>query len=173
MTPMLKKQGITPTACRAVLALGLGVVPMAPSVAVGEWARFSDGPEHCVSETSSFVLSSVDRILDSLKTLTKDLGQKNWNGYESEPVNEVSRQNAFCFVTVLPTIFEGADVVVDADGEISIEWYRSKDNYFEVSFASSGGVHCYAQWSGKKYSGIFPRYDDPDLRQQLLSFLRT
>jgi len=158
-----------PVACSAVLAAGLGAAPFAsPSCCCSE-QFIADRNDSIVDglESYSFTMSAVGRMQADLSSLLNRYCNDNWNGYDEAPISATSWNFANEFVKDLPTWVSQADVSVDADGEVSLEWYRSKTEYLELVFGASGCVHLFMQTKSAKYSDLFKE----NIRAKLMSLI--
>ena len=94
----------------------------------------------------------MDELSRSLAVLPEQYATVNWNGYGEKPLNRNSHRHAKAFAENLPKAFRNADVGIDADGEVTFEWYRAKDNQCSLTFAESGNVYCIVRKDGDKLS---------------------
>lgn len=93
-----------------------------------------------------------DELSLSLAALPEKYATGNWNGYDEKPLNKDSHRSALAFAENLPKAFRTADVGIDADGEVTFEWYKAKDNQCSLTFAESGNVYCIVRKNGDKLS---------------------
>lgn len=162
--PIWTSGGVAPAACSMMLAASLSY----PGVHQETYenvetfatpAAWRSGRTVEISE--SYVCAGRARTLESLKGLLGRYCSANWNGYDEASLSEKSWNACYAFVQDLPQWIAGAEALVDADGEVSIEWYKSKDRYLELSFADSGVTHCYFRTPERKCSCIFAKPNDP------------
>ena len=95
-----------------------------------------------------------DAMSVALASLPSDYSSGNWNGYGEKPLNESSYRHAMEFACSLPLSCRNADVGIDADGEVTFEWYRSKDCQCSLTFAESGSVYCVVRHDGDRVSAV-------------------
>ena len=93
-----------------------------------------------------------DELSHSLAALPDRYAAGNWNGYGEKPLNKDSHRHAKAFAENLPKAFRNADVGIDADGEVTFEWYRAKDCQCSLTFSESGNVYCIVRKDGDKLS---------------------
>ena len=93
-----------------------------------------------------------DELSRSLAALPEQYATGNWNGYGEKPLNEDSYRYARTFAEHLPKAFRNADIGIDADGEVTFEWYKAKDSQCSLTFAESGNVYCIVRKDGDKLS---------------------
>ena len=148
---------VAPVACGAVLAAGLGAVtPSSPSYYLDQHIEGARGDSVAeFSESYSYTMSAANRMQEALVSLLTRYCRSNWNGYGESPISWASWNYVKEFVSTLPTWVQEADITVDADGDISLEWYRSKTDYLELVFGASGCVHCFMQTKSSKRSDLF------------------
>lgn len=158
-----------PVACSAVLAVGLGAAPSASPSFYHGGQFITDQRDSIIEglESYSFTMAAVGRMQADLSSLLNRYCNDNWNGYDEAPISAASWNSANEFVKTLPTWVSQAGVSVDADGEVSLEWYRSKTEYLELVFGASGCVHLFMQTKSAKYSDLFKE----NIRAKLLSFI--
>lgn len=147
----------TATACGAFLAVGLGVTSPAYTASVTEFEKQKTHELDCqvTEESYSYTLSSVKRMSENLAALHNRYCINNWNGYNESQISVNSWNYAREFVKSLPTWVSEAEVMIDADGEISFEWYRNKTEYLELVFGASGCVHLFMKTKNAKRSDLF------------------
>lgn len=95
-----------------------------------------------------------DEMACALSALPQKYANGNWNGYDEKPLNSQSYDIAMSFSGQLPQMYRNAEVGVDADGEVTFEWYRAKDRQCSLTFAASGSVYCVVRNDGDKITAI-------------------
>lgn len=65
----------------------------------------------------------------------------DWDGYGAEPVTMDTYRNACRFVEALPAGFPMPSVGVEADGHLTLEWYRNPSRVVSVSISPEGCLH--------------------------------
>lgn len=95
-----------------------------------------------------------DEMSLALAELPCKYDKENWNGYGEQPLNAESYGFAREFVKQLPPPYRNADIGIDADGEVTIEWYRTKDSQCSLTFAMSGNVYCVVRSNGDRITAI-------------------
>ena len=78
-------------------------------------------------ETDETAGAPKDELSLSLAALSEQYATVNWNGYGEKPLNGDFHRHAKAFAENLPKAFRNADVGIDADGEVTFEWYKAKD----------------------------------------------
>ncbi|MBQ6926000.1 MAG: hypothetical protein IJQ73_15285 [Kiritimatiellae bacterium] len=90
----------------------------------------------------------------ALSALPEKYAKGNWNGYDEKPLNAQSYDVAMSFSRQLPQMYRNAEIGVDADGEVTFEWYRAKDRQCSLTFAASGSVYCVVRNNGDRITAI-------------------
>ncbi|ALC14963.1 hypothetical protein DSOUD_0163 [Desulfuromonas soudanensis] len=134
-------------------------------------------PSRGSSETARFVSRQTDAGLDILKSsLAFGLyGQKafddlslifeecrtaNWDGYQAEPVFEETYQLAGQFLKALPLGASMPAISAEADGHLTMEWYRTPRRTLSVSISPEGQLHYAALLGGSKAYGTEPFFGE-------------
>ena len=91
-----------------------------------------------------------DEMAKAMADLPLKYENGNWNGYDENPLDKDSYAFAMEFAKNLPRQFRMADVGIDADGEVTFEWYRAKDRQCSLTFSGSGNVHCIVRNGGDR-----------------------
>lgn len=134
-------------------------------------------PSRGTSETARYVLSQTETGLDLLKnTLTFGLyGQKtfgdlalifdecrvpNWDGYLAEPIEEDTYQLAGQFLKALPLGVSMPAIGAEADGHLTLEWYRTPRRTLSVSISPEGELHYAALLGTSKAYGTEPFFGE-------------
>lgn len=109
------------------------------------------------STSPSLVRGSV---FDRLAAVFEECHQPGWNGSFAKPVSGKTFENAWRFLTALPSTIPVPDVTVEPDGEIAFEWRASDRSAFSVS-VGSGDIVAFAGLFGygEKQHGTEP-FDD-------------
>lgn len=163
-----------PAACSAVLAIGLGAACPTYDVPI-EDVYNQQSVARCYSMSDaeasySYTLSAAARIKETLASLRNRYCDRNWNGYGEASLSVAAWNFANAFVQKLPTWVSEAEVCVDADGDVSLEWYRSKTDYLVLLFSESGFVHCFMQTRNSKCSDLFKGNADNKLISYIAEF---
>lgn len=129
------------------------------------------------SETSRFISQKSEEGLRLLKdSLTFGcLGKKaddelwlqfmecreaNWDGHGAEPVADETYQLAAQFLKALPLATVMPDIGAEADGQLTMEWYRTPQRTFSVSISPKGELHYAALIGGSKAYGTEPFFGE-------------
>lgn len=143
-----KSQHAAFATCKATVATGTSVVSsfgaaMAGATSLADQAM--DGvPPYKYSSTfeSCNVLNGKNIVLNSLFGLRGKFSHSDWDGYGAEPLSETAWECACSFTWAMPVTMEAADVGVDSDGDVTFEWFHSKDEQCLLTFSSDGKVYC-------------------------------
>jgi len=129
------------------------------------------------SETSRFISQKSEEGLRLLKSsLTFGcLGKKtddelwlqfmecreaNWDGHGAEPVAEETYQFAAQFLKALPLGAPNPGLGAEADGHLTMEWYRSPHRTLSASISPEGELHYAALIGGSKAYGTEPFFGE-------------
>lgn len=85
-------------------------------------------------------------LLDRLFDAWRGAFEPGWDGYDALPVPAASYEQARRLVERLPAAFLNAEVGVDPDGEIALEWRAGPRWIFSISVGKAGVL---------SYAGIF------------------
>lgn len=105
--------------------------------------------ENDVSCTGAVAVNG-DEMDNALVELPVKYDKGNWNGFGERPLDRRSYDFAIEFARRLPQRFRKADIGIDADGEVTFEWYRAKDNQCSLTFAASGTIYCIVRNGGDR-----------------------
>lgn len=71
----------------------------------------------------------------------EECSRPGWDGYGAEPVTMDSYRNAYRFIEALPSGFPMPSVGAEADGHLTLEWYRNPSRVVSVSVSPDGELH--------------------------------
>ncbi len=77
----------------------------------------------------------------ALATIVSECGIQGWDGHDSEPVLPETYHHACCLVRALPPGVPAPSVGIEADGHITLEWYRNPSRVLSVSVSPDGLLH--------------------------------
>lgn len=134
-------------------------------------------PSRGTSETAQFVLKQTETGLDLLKnTLTfglyeqkafedlrlvfEECREPNWDGYQAEPITEDTYQMAGRFLKALPLGTSMPAIGAEADGHLTMEWYRSPRRTISVSISPESELHYAALMGSSKAYGSEPFFGE-------------
>jgi hypothetical protein len=80
-------------------------------------------------------------VIDELSSVARHCGAANWDGYGAAPVAEQTYEQARSFLDALPSGTPVPSVGVEADGHLTLEWYRSPRRLLSVSITPEGDLH--------------------------------
>ncbi len=120
------------------IGAAIGSTPfLADEVAGG----FPSREYRCAFESCN-VLNGRNVVMNALFGLPGKYRHADWDGYGAEPLSESAWKCACTFAWAMPVTMEAADVGVDADGDVTFEWFHSKDEQCLLTFSSDGKVYC-------------------------------
>lgn len=112
-------------------------------------------------EDSEFEKAKQD-ALDRLYATFSECCLKGWDGYDASAASHESYVLAKQLIQSLPASFPASEIVVDPDGEISLEWYREPGRVFSVSISTNAGLTYAGKFSpSEKTHGTVPFTGQP------------
>jgi hypothetical protein len=88
------------------------------------------------------------RVQEALVEQFEECSQRGWDGYGAEPVRDDTYRNAYRFIEALPHGFPMPTVGAEADGHLTLEWYRNPSRVVSVSVSPEGDLHYAALLGG-------------------------
>jgi hypothetical protein len=150
---------------------------MTLATSAGRYAGALVLPSRGTSETARFILKQTESGLDLLKSsltfgifgkkafddlslIFEECQRANWDGYEAEPVSEDTYQLASQLLKALPLGTSMPDIGAEADGNLTMEWYRSPRRTLSVSISPEGELHYAALIGASKAYGTEPFFGE-------------
>lgn len=101
------------------------------------------------------------RVQEALVDQFDNCSQHGWDGYGAEPVRQETYNNAYRFIEALPHGFPMPGIGAEADGHLTLEWYRNPSRVVSVSVSPDGDLH-YAALLGRtsRFNGTEPFLGD-------------
>ncbi len=85
-------------------------------------------------------------IIQTINEVIMDCSSDNWDGYGAQAIDFASYEETLRFIHFLPKTIPVPEIAVEPDGEVALEWYRSKNRVFSVSIGGKGSL---------TYAGLF------------------
>lgn len=88
---------------------------------------------------------------------------KGWDGYDADAVQPNALNSAYAFIDAFPSNLPMPEVAIDADGEISFDWFAAPRRQFSISVGphnvlSYAGLFGHDKVSGReRFQGTVPR----------------
>lgn len=95
-----------------------------------------------------------------VEILSQECSQKNWDGYDANPVTPVSVACAVRFIDLLPESSSIPEIYVDPGGEFSFDWLEVRGGSFSISVSAT---HL-------NYAGIFGKehlHDSAEFKDEI------
>ena len=129
--------------CNAILAAGLAAFPNIDisDNSSGSCSRDDFQPQAC-DIFSCYSTNGRLRLIESLSSLPEMFRLPDWDGYGAKPLSPKSWNLALSFVKKLPDMIGDAEADVDAEGDVTIEWYFGKDRQCLLTFSNTGNLYC-------------------------------
>ncbi len=111
----------------------------------------------------SFSLGLGQEVFDELCSIAGACAEPGWDGHGAAPVRRETYQYAYRFLEALPLGTPTPTVAAEADGHLTLEWYRSPSRVLSVSVSPEGMIYYAALLGSSKRSGAEPFLDEaPD-----------
>jgi len=94
---------------------------------------------------------------DELRAVFEDSSERNWDGYDAEPVSAASVENAERFLDLLPAGIPPPSIGAEPDGDITLDWFDDRGpnlhtTSISISVSPSGALF-YSVFIGASTSG--------------------
>lgn len=137
-----------------------GTFPISPGALASrgssETARFVDEQaglgRRQLEESITFGLR-FKGVYEALYTVYAECQKPNWDGYGAEPVAAETYRLAYRLLESLPLGTPPPSVGAEADGHLTLEWYRSTSRVLSVSVSPEGMIYYAALVGTSKRSG--------------------
>lgn len=144
---------------------------MSAVLSINEVSMFAQPTSRAVSGAAETIRSCFDkasnaylrdsatfstRYADTMTALAEAASEaaiENWDGYGARPVSFAAAYIAQSFIKLLPTTFPAPEVSIDPDGEVSLDWIRSKDRMLSVSISGDGRITYAGRFGLARQSG--------------------
>jgi hypothetical protein len=106
-------------------------------------------------------------VFNQLFNVAQECSSEGWDGYGAAPVLDETYRQAYRFLEALPLGTPPPSVGVEADGHLTLEWYRSSRWVLSVSVSPDGMIYYAALLGSSKRSGTEPFSGDvpPEITQ--------
>ncbi|MBS0263333.1 MAG: hypothetical protein JSS02_15430 [Planctomycetes bacterium] len=84
--------------------------------------------------------------LDELRKVWDECRVANWDGYDALPVSQGTYEAAYRLIDSLPLGFPSPAIGAEPDGDVTLEWRKSRTRTLSVSVSANGYLH---------YAGLF------------------
>ncbi len=141
-----------------------------PNSAVSSEARVvSDGAQEVVraAERSETLFGEKARVLSSLNLLAAECSNAGWDGGDAQPLNLAALLAAESIIRALPEGIPVPEVAAEPDGEISLDWFRSRHCLFSLSVGTSSQL-AYAWLDGANRGHAVASFDGVQLPDRVI-----
>jgi hypothetical protein len=90
---------------------------------------------------SHFLGQCSRNVFDELYEVGKESSFEGWDGYNAKPVTQEAYVHTYKFLEALPLGLEMPSIGAEPDGEITLEWYRSRRRTLSISVSPTGDLH--------------------------------
>ncbi len=88
----------------------------------------------------------MDNLITELDKMLIECGQKNWDGYNAQPINLFSINQAKELLKMLSLDYQPDSATPECDGGVNLEWYKSPKRLLSISLNGENEI---------SYAGIF------------------
>jgi hypothetical protein len=103
-----------------------------------------------VENMRGFTLDDLEEwansAIDELHELFAECSEKNWDGYNANPISIGTFEEAKNILAQIPSSFPRPDITPEPDGGVGLEWYKEPNMIFIVSVNGNHIIH---------YAGLF------------------
>jgi len=110
--------------------------------------------------------------ISQLNAIANECSEVGWDGNEANPVDEIARHFAECFIRVLPEYVPLPEFAPEPDGSISLDWIRSRTCLYSVSIGGSQRLAC-AWLDGSNKGHAVEYFDCERIPQRVLDGIRS
>ena len=127
-------------------------------------SRGSSYEAHCLLEMAEAGISHLRSsntfgwAPNELNTVFEECRIANWDGLDALPVSIATYQVALQFLQALPLGTEAPSFGAEADGQLTMEWYRAQRTVLSISFSGQGHLHYAALLGQRRAYGSEPFY---------------
>ena len=126
---------------------------------------------HAIEHSHALFGKKAD-VISQLNAIAHECSEEGWDGNEANPVDEIARCFAECFIRVLPEDIPLPECAPEPDGSISLDWIRSRTCLFSVSIGRSQRLAC-AWLDGSNKGHAVEHFDCEKIPQRVLDGIRS
>ena len=97
-------------------------------------------------KTTATIGRPFEEARQSLKVLSRECSEANWDGYNALPITENTFEEARKIIELLPTSIPMPEILAEPGGEIGFEWRKGQKLIFVISVEGKYRIN---------YAGIF------------------
>lgn len=83
----------------------------------------------------------IGGVFDELADVWEECREPGWDGHNAVAVSQDALRNAYTFLESLPLRFPRPSLGADPQGQISVEWYRSRRRVLSIGIGEDGWLH--------------------------------
>ncbi|MDO3378548.1 hypothetical protein [Geoalkalibacter halelectricus] len=130
-------------------------------------AEAEKGREHLQSAMAFGLFGQ--KVFEDLCLIFTECKEPGWDGYHAEPVSEAAFHSTAQFLRALPLGMPVPTIGAEADGQLTLEWYRSPRRTLSVSVSADGELHYAALIGASKAYGTEPFFGEiPEVIMNLI-----
>jgi len=147
-------------AASAIIYSGALAIPSRGSSATARFvSQQTESGLELLRSSLTFGLSS-NKAFDDLSLIYEECREANWDGYHAEPVSTDTYELAKQFLMVLPLGYSAPAIGAEADGHLTMEWYRASRRTLSISISPEGEIHYAALIGTSKAYGTEPFFGE-------------
>lgn len=94
-----------------------------------------------------------DKVQEDIMAVAESCAKPGWDGYGADAVTRRTLWNARAVIEALPEGMAMPSVGAEADGQITLEWYRNPNWVLSVSVSPEGNLHYAAMLGSARAQG--------------------
>lgn len=119
---------------------------------------------------SATFAARYSEMMSAFAEIVREAMAPNWDGYGGRPASWSAVYITQAFLKLLPTAFPTPEFSIDPDGEVSMDWIRSRNHMLSVSIGGDGTITYAGRFGVARQSGSEVFIDE--LPANLLTCLR-
>ncbi len=108
-------------------------------------------------QTAAF---SKQPAIEELADIWEECKTFNWDGYSADPVQASTLSYAYAFIQALPLGFPLPSIGAEADGHLTLEWYRCSHWLLSISISPDSVLYYAALFGNSDVHGSEPFFGD-------------
>ncbi len=124
------------------------------------------------TEVSQVLFGRKSATISLLKKLADECAASNWDGNESNAINETAVQTAEAFIRAMPDDMPMPELAPDPDGSILLDWIVSRQRMFSVSVGQNNRL-AYAWLDGAAQGHAVDPFDGDGIPTRIRDCIET
>jgi hypothetical protein len=123
-------------------------------------------------ESSQSLFGEKSAAISRLWALANECANQGWDGEEAEAISPIAILNAESFLRAMPENFPLPEFAVEPDGNISMDWIKSRNSLFSLSIGSNNRL-AFAWLDGTDKGHAVARFDGRQVPSHILEGITT